>query len=48
MESNDAGALRCLGWAIERHLDTIPSNLRPTFQKILNDTKAKKDDLERS
>lgn len=27
MESNDAGALGCLGWAIERHINDIPSNI---------------------
>jgi hypothetical protein len=47
-ESNDAGALGCIGWAIERHLDDIPSKLKPTFEKILDDTKARKEDLERS
>ena len=25
IESNDSGALGCIGWAIERHLDVIPS-----------------------
>jgi hypothetical protein len=48
IESNDAGVLESLGWVIERHLDNIPSKLKPTFQKILDDTKAKKDNLERS
>lgn len=48
IESNDAGALGCIGWAIERHLDDIPSKLKPTFEKILDDTKARKEDLERS
>ena len=35
IESNDTTALSCVGWAIEKHLDDIPSKLRPTFQKIL-------------
>ena len=35
IESNDAGALGCIGWAIERHLDANAPNLKPTFQKIL-------------
>ena len=26
IESNDAGALGCIGWAIEQHLDTMPLN----------------------
>jgi len=40
--------LGCLGWAIERHLSDKPSKLKPTFRKILDDTKSKKDNLERS
>jgi hypothetical protein len=48
IESNDAGALGCIGWAIERHLDVIPAKLKPTFQKIVEDTKTRKDNLERS
>jgi hypothetical protein len=48
IESNDAGALGCICWVIERHLDTLPSKLKPTFQKILDDTKTRKDNLERS
>ena len=43
MESNDAGALGCLGWAIERHMNDIPSKLKSTFRKILEDTRAKKE-----
>jgi hypothetical protein len=35
IESNDARALGCIGCAIESHLDTIPSKLKPTFQKIV-------------
>jgi hypothetical protein len=48
IESNDATALSCIGWAIEKHLDEIPSKLKPTFQQILEDTKIKKENLERS
>ena len=48
IESNDSAALGCIGWAIEKHLDGIPSKLKPTFQKILEDTKIKKANLERS
>ena len=48
IESNDAGALGCIGWAIEQHLDTMPPRLKSTFQKILEDVKARKLDLERS
>ena len=46
IESNDAGALGCIGWAIERHIDDIPSKLKPKFKKTLDETKAKKENLE--
>jgi hypothetical protein len=46
IESNDAGALGCIGWSIERHLNDIPSKLKPTFRKIMDETKAKKEYLE--
>ena len=45
--SNDVGALGCIGWAIE-HLNDIPSKLKPVFRKILDETRAKKENLERS
>ena len=48
IESNDSAALGYIGWAIEQHLDTLPPKLKPTFQKILEDVKARKLDLERS
>jgi hypothetical protein len=48
LESNDAAVLGCLGWAIEQHLDSIPSKLKPTFQQVLEDLKARKENLERS
>jgi hypothetical protein len=35
IESNNARALGCIGCAIESRLDTIPSKLKPTFQKIV-------------
>ena len=38
----------CLDWAIEQHLDAIPPKLKPTFQKILDQAKTKKENLERS
>lgn len=47
IESDDAGALSCIGWVIERHLNDIPSKLKPTFRKILYDMKTKKEKLER-
>jgi hypothetical protein len=48
MESNDAAVLGCIGWAIEQHLNDIPSRLKPNIQKILDDIKARKENLERS
>ena len=47
-EPNDAGTLGCIGWAIEQHLNSIPPKLKPTFQKILEDIKTRKENLERS
>ncbi|MGI0043747.1 MAG: hypothetical protein ACRD47_08550 [Nitrososphaeraceae archaeon] len=34
-ESDVAGVSESLGRAIERHLNDIPSKLKPTFRKIL-------------
>ena len=48
IESNDSAALECIGWTIEQHLDTMTPKLKSTFQKILEDVKARKLDLERS
>lgn len=48
VEFNDVAVLGCLGWAIEQHLNDIPTKLKPTFQQILNDIKARKENLERS
>ena len=48
IESNDAAVLGYIGWAIEQLLDSIPTNLKPKFQKILENVKARKEDLERS
>lgn len=42
IESDDSAALGCIGWAIEKHLDQIPSQLKPTFQKILEEQELKK------
>jgi hypothetical protein len=47
LKSNDSAALSYIGYAIERHLDEIPSKLRPSFHKILDDVKARKENLER-
>jgi hypothetical protein len=40
-DPNDAGALGCIGWAIEQHLNSIPPKLKPTLQKILEDIKTR-------
>jgi hypothetical protein len=48
LESNGAAVLGCLGWAIEQHLNDIPTKLKPNFQQILDDIKARKENLERS
>jgi hypothetical protein len=34
-------------WAIERHLDAITSKLKPAFRTILDDIKARKENLGR-
>jgi hypothetical protein len=34
IESNDAEILGCIGWAIEQHLNDIPTKLKPKFQRI--------------
>jgi hypothetical protein len=47
IESNDSTALSCIGWAIEKYLDDIPPEQKPTFQEILDDVKSRKEDLER-
>jgi hypothetical protein len=43
VESSDTGALvhRLHRRNIERHLDVMPRKLKPIFQKILEDTKAR-------
>jgi hypothetical protein len=48
MESNDAAVLGCLGWAIEQHLNYIPTKLKLNFQHLLNDIKAGKENSKRS
>jgi hypothetical protein len=35
IDSDDAGVSESLGWAIERHLNDIPTKLKLTFRKIL-------------
>ena len=43
MESNDARALGCLGWAIDRHINDILSKLKPSiFEKFLKMLKPEK------
>jgi hypothetical protein len=48
IESNDAGALAAWARLSKDNLDGILFQLKPTFQKILEDTKTRKDNLERS
>jgi hypothetical protein len=43
IESDDSTALSFVGWAIEKHLDAIPSKLKPPFQQILEDIRIKKE-----
>ena len=45
---DDSEAFGCVGWARERHMNAISRHLKSIFQKILDDTKTRKDDLERS
>ena len=33
IESNDAEELGCLGWAIEKYIDDIPSNLKTNISE---------------
>jgi hypothetical protein len=33
IESNDSAAVGYIGWAIEKHLDDIPSELKPTTRE---------------
>jgi hypothetical protein len=47
IESEDAGALGCIGWAIDRHLNTMSPQPKPIFHKIREDTKTRKDNLEK-
>ena len=37
IESNDVGALGWIGYTIERHLNYIPSKLKPIFRKVQDD-----------
>jgi hypothetical protein len=42
VKSSDPDLLRRIELAIKQHLETMPSNLRPTFRQILDDIKARK------
>jgi hypothetical protein len=48
VKSSDPDLLGHIELAIEQYLETMPSNLRPTFRQMLDDIKARKEDLERS
>jgi hypothetical protein len=45
---NHYSVLGYIGLAIKQHLDALPPNLRMTLQQMLDDIKAKKDNLQRS
>ena len=48
VKSTDPDLLGRIELAIKQHLEIMPSNLRPTFQQMLDDIKARKEDLQRS
>ena len=48
VKSSDPLLLGCLGLAIEQHLEAMSSKLRPIFEQVLDDIKARKENLERS
>jgi hypothetical protein len=39
--------LGCIELAIEQHLEAMSSKLRPIFEQMLDDIKARKENLER-
>lgn len=48
IKSSDPRLLVCIELAIEQHLEALPSKLRPIFEQMLDDIKARKENLERS
>jgi hypothetical protein len=47
VKSSDPGLLGYIELAIEQHLDSMPTKLKPTLQQIIVDIKARKESLER-
>jgi hypothetical protein len=45
VKSSDPVLRECVGLAIERHLEAMPSKLRPIFEQMLADIKARKENL---
>jgi hypothetical protein len=48
VKSSNLGLLGCVELAIEQHLEAMSSKLRPIFEQMLDDIKARKENLERS
>jgi hypothetical protein len=48
VKSSGPALLECFELAIEQYLDTMPSKLKPQFQQMLADIKARQENLERS
>ena len=46
VKSSDPGLLGYIELAIEQHLEAMPSKLRPIFEQMLDDIKARKENLE--
>jgi hypothetical protein len=47
IKSKDPALLGRIELAIEQHLDSMPTKLKPTLQQIIVDIKARKESLER-
>ena len=48
VKSSNPGLLGCIELGIEQYLEAIPSKPRPIFEQMLDDIKARKENLERS
>ena len=48
VKSSNLGLLGCVELAIVQHLEAMSSKLRPIFEQMLDDIKARKENLERS
>jgi hypothetical protein len=47
-DENDTEAMNCIIKAIETHYDSLPIGLQPTFKKIVEDIKTKKQNSEKT